>query len=207
MRVGEHLKKPTRLVLIGSSVGMFYGQSGRMTEDIDCWGPKSQVDLADITQACRETGLEFDPQGFDVSGVGLYLQMVKSGIVHVGKWDGAQSEEAMFTSGNLTVTHPPVANIIASKMVRCSDADISDSVFLMKRFQVDLDAVSKVLTTMSHQAGEMASENMVLLEIHVDIAKQVQGFDSRRGHELPNDESGKSTEKPEVVSTPRRRRP
>lgn len=174
-RVGSFLQNPTRLVLIGSSVGMFYGQPGRMTEDIDVWSPKSVVDIADITQACRQAGVAFDPQGYDVSGKGMYLQMVKPGVVHVGKW---KSEDSMFKSGNLTVVHPPAENIIASKLVRCTDADIEDTVYLMRRLGLTLESVKAAVATLSEKAQEAAAENVVLLEVHAELSRHASDFDS-----------------------------
>lgn len=199
IRLGTHLKKPTRLVLIGSSVGMFYGQPGRMTEDVDVWNPKSQVDLADITQACAKAGIAFDPQGDDVSGVGMYLQMVKPGVVHVGKW---KSEADMFVCGNLKVVHPPAENIIASKLVRCTDADIEDVVFLMRRLGIGLDAVRAAVDTLSPAAQETAQENMVMLEIHADLAGQAMRFGAGDAAAVKAAPASASTREPE---TPRRR--
>lgn len=169
--VGQHLKKPTRLVVIGSSVGMFYGQPGRMTEDVDVWSPKSDVDLADIDQACRKAGVTFDPRGYDDHHGGLYLQMVRPGVVHVGKW---KTEESMFVTGNLTVVHPPAANIIASKMVRGSGPDVEDAVYLMRRLGVSMEAVRDVIGAMPATVREMAEENMVLLEVHDQLSHQAE---------------------------------
>lgn len=170
MRVGQHLQKPTRLVLIGSSVGMWYGQPGRMTEDVDIWAPKTKVDLADITQACEKAGIHFDPKEYDVPRDGLYLQMVTSGVVHVGKW---KSEESMFRSGNLEVVHPPAENIIASKLVRAEPFDLDDIVFLMGRLDISLDQVRGAVSTLTGSARERAEENMVYLELRGDILSDV----------------------------------
>lgn len=169
MRVGELLQKPTRLVLIGSSVGMWYGQPGRMTEDVDIWSPKSKVDLADITQACAKVGIHFDPKEYDVPRDGLYLQLVTSGVVHVGKW---KSEASMFRSGNLEVVHPPAENIIASKLVRAEPFDLDDIVFLMARLDITLDQVRTAVSTLAGSAKERAEENMVYLELRSDLAAE-----------------------------------
>lgn len=176
MRVGEHLKKPTRLVLIGSSVGMWYGQPGRMTEDIDVWSPKSDVDLADIAQACDKAGIHFDPIEYDAPRDGLYLQMVRPGIVHVGKW---KSEESMFRSGNLEVAHPPAENIIASKLVRAEPHDLDDIVYLMNRLQVSLACIRVAVATLPELPRSFAEENMVLLELRSDILADVDEFAAR----------------------------
>jgi len=176
MRVGEFLRKPTRLVLIGSSVGMWYGQAGRMTEDVDVWSPKSTVDLADVAQACEKAGIHFDPKGYDTPRDSLYLQMVTPGVVHVGKW---KSEESMFRSGNLEVVHPPAENIIASKLVRAEPYDLDDIVYLMSRLDVSMDQVRSAVATLAGSARERAEENMVFLELRGDILADVNEFASR----------------------------
>lgn len=176
MRVGEFLQKPTRLVLIGSSVGMWYGQPGRMTEDVDIWSPKSKVDLADITQACKKAGINFDPKDYDVPRDGLYLQMVTPGVVHVGKW---KSEATMFRSGNLEVVHPPAENIIASKLVRAESFDLDDIVFLMSRLDVSMNEVRSAVATLTGSAKERAEENMVYLELREDLLSVANDFAGR----------------------------
>jgi hypothetical protein len=168
-RLGEHLQKPTRLVLIGSSVGMFYGQPGRMTEDVDVWSPKSKVDIADIIQACHKAGIAFDPREYDKPNEGLYIQMIQPGIVHVGQW---KNETQMFTTGNLTVAHPPAQNIIASKLGRCTDTDVEDIVFLMRESSISMDSVREAISTLPQMAKNIASENMVLLEIRLAALSQ-----------------------------------
>lgn len=176
MRVGEHLKKPTRLVLIGSSVGMWYGQAGRMTEDVDVWFPKSQVDLADIAQACEKAGIYFAPRNYDSPRDGLYLQMVTPGVVHVGKW---KSEDTMFCSGNLEAVHPPAENIIASKLVRAEPYDLEDIVFLMNRLSVSMDRVRAAVATLPAMPREFTEENMVFLKLRDDILADVNEVASR----------------------------
>jgi len=177
MRVGEHLQKPTRLVLIGSSVGMWYGQAGRMTEDIDVWSPKSVVDLADISQACEKAGIHFDPISYDVPRDGLYLQMVRPGVVHVGKW---KTEESMFRSGNLEVVHPPAENIIASKLVRAEPFDLDDIVYMMNRLEVSMSSIRAAIATLPDLPRSFAEENMVFLELRADILADVNDFAARK---------------------------
>ncbi|MBU18047.1 MAG: hypothetical protein CL725_10170 [Chloroflexi bacterium] len=176
MRVGEHLQKPTRLVLIGSSVGMWYGQAGRMTEDVDVWSPKSKVDLADIVQACEKAGVHFDPKGYDAPRDRLYLQMVTPGVVHVGKW---KSEESMFRSGNLEVVHPPAENVIASKLVRAEPYDLDDIVYLMSRLDVSMVQVRNAVSTLADSARERAEDNIVFLELRRDILADVNKLSDR----------------------------
>jgi len=166
MRVGQHLQKPARLVVIGSTVGMFYGQPGRMTQDVDVWAPSSDVDLADIAQACQKAGIHFDPRDFDHPDDGLYLQMVTPGVVNVGKW---REDSRMFRSGNLEVAHPPAENIVVSKLLRAEPFDLDDIVFLMTRLDISLDQVRAAAKTLSPRSREVVEENMVYLELREEL--------------------------------------
>jgi hypothetical protein len=175
-RIGEHLRKPARLVLIGSCVGMWYGQPGRFTEDIDVWSPRSEVDLADIKQACEKAGVTFNPTEFD-KPEGLYLQMVTPGIVHVGRY---RNDVAMYTTGNLTVVHPPAQHIVASKLVRGTASDLEDAIFLMSRCALTMESVGAAIATLPAASRQAAEENLVLLEIHQTALAEAGEFAARK---------------------------
>lgn len=193
-RIGSHLRNPTRLVLIGSSVGMWYGQPGRFTEDIDVWSPRSQVDFQDVAQACEKAGVAFDPRGFG-KPVGLYLQVVTPGVVHIGKY---KNDVSMFSSGNLTVVHPPAEHVVASKLVRGAQVDVEDAVFLMSRCGITLDDVRFAINTLPPAPRETAQENLVFLEIHQATLDDVQ---AAVRHSIPGGNLG-----PASNQTHRRRR-
>jgi len=160
-RISQYLNKPTRLVLIGSSVGMLHGQPSRMTEDIDVWRPSSILDDGDMRQACERAGVLYDPKG-DIPEDKPYLQMIMPGIVQLGDY---KTELKIYNFGNLEVLHPPVENIIASKLLRAELRDIEDCIFLRSKFSVEREKIENVIKSFHGIKSEMAMENLVYLDV------------------------------------------
>ena len=158
-RIGGALGKPASLLLIGSAVGIHMGQPGRFTSDIDVWLDGSDFDRADLAQACAEAGVAFDPKGHETAGA--YLQIVGKGIVDIGNYESGQK---LFRTGNLTVCAPPVENIAASKLLRASEKDLEDIVFLLAATATPIDAVSRAIDTLDEKHRESARENLALVE-------------------------------------------
>lgn len=160
IRLGDALKRPTSLVVIGSSVCMSLGQAERMTMDVDVWRKDSVYDLGDLKNACKAVGIVFNPTGFDEPDA-VYLQMVEPGIVQLGVFDETSS---LLKAGNLDIRRPPIENVIASKLVRGEARDFDDSVFLLKKCRVSLNEVeTAVASIFNKQARENAIENIVML--------------------------------------------
>jgi len=160
-RLGGALGKPASLLLIGSAVGIHMGQPGRFTSDIDVWLDGSDFDRADLARACAEAGIAFDPKGHVVSDK-VYLKIVRKGVVDIGMFD---TESRMLRTGNLTVSRPPVGNIVASKLLRASEKDIEDIVFLMAATDTRVDSVARAIGTLGERHRETAAENLALVEL------------------------------------------
>jgi len=163
--ISKNLKYPARIMVIGSLVGIFHGQPGRMTEDVDVWRPGSDFDLGDFRHACELADVPFDPKEYNAPKH-LYIQMIDPGIVHVGKYD---NPDKMFRIGKLTVIRPPIENVIASKMVRASNQDMEDVVYLMHHFNLSVDDVTVAVETLKDVCGgklyDVAKDNMSLLYV------------------------------------------
>ncbi|ART57106.1 hypothetical protein CBP36_19565 (plasmid) [Acidovorax carolinensis] len=173
VRMGDFLAKPTRLVLIGSTVGMWYGQPNRLTGDIDVWAPRSNFGDGDLYQACAHAGLEFDPRGIFPDPSRTYLQLCTHGPAQTGTWT---VPTGMFRAGNLEVCHPPAANVIASKLIRASAADIDDVVFLASRLGIDLPSIEDAVNTIRGPSRDDALENMIYLQIHNAASRGVEQY-------------------------------
>ena len=77
----------------------------------------------------------------------------------------------LFKSGNLEIAHPPLANVIASKMVRGEPQDYEDCVFLMHKCRVNIPAVELAIASIEDEmALGMAMENLTLLTTCLDAA-------------------------------------
>lgn len=155
-KIGEALQKPAKLTVIGSVISMSMGQAARMTMDVDVWRKASKFDNADLRQACEKAGVDFDPQGY-VTADKLYVQLVDPGIVQLGVFN---KTETICQYGNLTISRPPIENIIASKMVRGEGKDYDDSVFLMRHCRIDDDQVRQAIESIKDSfSRETAMEN------------------------------------------------
>lgn len=161
-KIGSQLKKPARIVLIGSSVGMLHGQPSRMTEDVDVWRPSSVIDEGDLKQACIASGMLFNPTDDMLDHDLPYLQLISPGIVHIGDY---KNDLKLYNFGNLEVLHPPIENIIASKLLRAEPRDIEDIIFLRKKFSISYDDIERAISTLPESRIETARENVVYLEV------------------------------------------
>lgn len=161
-KIGGHLQKPTRLVLIGSSVGMLHGQPSRMTEDVDVWRPSSIIDDADLSRACACSGVLYNPVDEMISDDVPYLQIISPGIVHLGDY---KTDLKLYNFGNLEVLHPPIENIIASKLLRAEPRDIEDVIFLRKKFDVSYADIERAINTLPKSRVQTAMENIVYLQV------------------------------------------
>jgi hypothetical protein len=162
--VGHHLERlgvSARLCVIGSVACMFDGADTRTSIDCDVWVPGSQFHRKVLREAAEAAGLMFDPKQEVVESP--YLQLVSPGIVEVGDYD---KDVLISNSGKLSLSRPPVENLIASKLLRGSEKDIADIAGLLTRHPtVTPDAVEKVLETFPSASRNKAAENLVFLHV------------------------------------------
>lgn len=163
--LGQHIKRPTRLVLVGGLVGMSYGQPNRKTADIDVWSPRSSFDFEGLRWACQLADVAFDPKTADAEESGLFLQLVRpTDVVDFGRWD-AKKERLIGQFGALSVMHPPAENLIASKLVRSEIKDIDDVVYLISKLDVPRASIEKAIATLPRDIADIARENSVFLDV------------------------------------------
>lgn len=161
IRLGESLHKKTRLTLIGSAVNIEAGQDARFTMDIDVWQKTSNFDYADLKQACEQSGICFDPKEYEVPD-GPYLQLISEGVVDIG---GFTEKNRMMRTGNLVVEHPPIENLVASKLLRGYDRDYEDMAFLCSKADLSRAQIEAAIATLKPHHQETASENLTVLSI------------------------------------------
>ena len=161
--IAEKLGKegpPVRLCLIGSAACIFAGMELRTTEDLDVWQPSSDFDLSELKAACEAVGISFNPTGM-LAPDRPYLRLVEAGIVQVGNFEPTH----LFRIGRLSISRPPIENLIASKLTRGDIKDIEDIQFLYHHFQPDPTLIRTVIASFPKAKRELASENLVYLEI------------------------------------------
>ena len=151
--------------VIGSWPGLEAGMPGRTSEDLDVWLPNSRFDRALFRDACLHAGLDFDP----IDEVDRpYVQIVRPGITHVPQ----HTPEPSAVFGGLILVTPPPAALIASKLVRASDKDLHDAVFLKHKFRISTEDVASFAKAIGDKmARTTAEENIVYLEFHAPPAR------------------------------------
>ena len=177
-RIAVHLKKPASLCLIGSAPGILSGQPSRLSIDLDSWQKASKFAYSDLKQACEKAGVMFNPKG-ELKPDTPYLQIVEEGVVQIGKFKAVTT---LMEEGKLTVTRPPIENIIASKLVRMEPKDLDDIAYLMQHYRTPKNAVGKVVEGFPAFARERAEENLVYLDVFVEgLSKPAKTPRKKRG--------------------------
>ena len=160
-RIAQHLKNPVSLCIIGSGPGILGGQPDRLSIDIDVWNKASNFAYADLRQACEKAGLLFDPKD-EIQPDKPYIQIVDAGIVQVGKFS---EKTPVLKEGLLVVERPPMENIVASKLLRMNETDLTDVGFLVARYGIKKSQVEKVIASFPAEQRETARENLVYLDM------------------------------------------
>ena len=147
------------LTLVGSAAGILAGQPGRTSIDLDVWKPKSRYQFQALKKAVEEAGLLFDPKS-TLEPDTPYIQVVEPGIAETGKFETTETLEQF---NALRLERPPVANLIAAKLVRAEPRDLEDIAFLLSRYRPVRQDIEQAVNTMPRQAREKATENLVYL--------------------------------------------
>jgi hypothetical protein len=150
-----------KLTLVGSAIGILAGQPSRTSMDLDIWRPRSQYQVQELRQAVEAAGILFDPKA-TLEPETPYVQMVDPGIVQTGKFLETETIEQF---GALRLERPPIANLIAAKLLRAEPKDVDDIAFLQSFFQPAREDVEQAIKTMPAQARMKASENLVYLDV------------------------------------------
>jgi len=147
------------LMIIGSAIGILAGQPERTSIDLDVWKPKSRYQLQALKQAVEEAGLLFDPKS-TLEPDTPYLQLVEPGVAEIGKFE---EPEVLEQFQALTLERPPIANVVAAKLIRAEEKDLQDIAFLMQKYRPSVEDVKNAINSMPRGTRERASENVVYL--------------------------------------------
>ena len=149
-----------QLTLVGSAVGIFAGRPGRTSIELGVWKPKSRYQFQALKEAVEDAGLLFDPKS-TLEPDTPYLQLVEPGIAETEKFESTETLERF---GALRLERPPIASLIAAKLVRAEPRDLEDIAFLMSRYRPARQDIEQAVNTMPRPAREKATENLVYLD-------------------------------------------
>lgn len=174
--LGALLPVNCKLMVVGSIPSVYYHQFGQSTSDIDVWVDGSSIgNRNEFDRLCTKAGLSVNPTEDEPGS--LYIQLLKPGeepVIEVGDFN---KDIPFLKYGNLILTHPPAANLIASKLNRASERDIADIVFLRAKFNISREQLIQVIETFQDATvKENALSNLVYLDL-IDSCSKISSED------------------------------
>jgi hypothetical protein len=138
------LTEPARLCIYGSAALMLMGQEDRFSVDVDIAGPYSAVNELALATAAQQIGLPVNPSD-DFSGD--HIEWVGAGRLCLSA-PGPEETVVLWRGSRLTVFTVPVADLIASRLIRYDPTDQADIQYLViytrARFEEIEQAVSRL---------------------------------------------------------------
>jgi hypothetical protein len=138
------LEKPATLYIYGSAACILLDEPDRTSLDIDVAGPYSQADEADVRQAAEAAGLPVNPGeeygGDHIEWVGPLRLCLQPPV--------AGAEVTLWQGGKLRLQTGPVADLVASKLIRYDEIDRSDVQYLVTQSRTlfsDIEAAARRL--------------------------------------------------------------
>ena len=148
------LESPTVLYIYGSAACILLDEPERASLDIDVAGPYSQADEADLRRAAERAGLPVNP-GEDYGGdhiewIGPLRLCLQPPVEGTGMtlWQGAR----------LCIRTGPVADLVASKLIRYDAVDRSDVQYLISQARTPF---SQIQGAAARLPGAFASDPLV----------------------------------------------
>jgi len=168
-------KSQQRICVIGAAALILLGQPARQTGDI--WRPGSKLLDAELRQIATVAGLAYNPTHREPEGA--YLQIVNPGIVNLPEvdddvWANREKSRVLWQGQNITVVCPPPPIIAAAKLVRATDVDLDDVVYLISAVGVSKRQIITALAKFPEPDRQFAKENISLVETMLNQAEQRQ---------------------------------
>lgn len=143
-RIDTALQHPAMLYIYGSAACILLDEPDRTSLDIDVAAPYSDVIYKDIEQAAEAAGLPINPD--ESMGVN-HVEWIQSLRLCLPK-PAADTGLVLWHGSKLTIRSAPVAELIASKLIRYDEIDQSDIQYLASqappRFADIEDAVRRL---------------------------------------------------------------
>jgi hypothetical protein len=167
-RIDDHLGEDQSICVIGSTASILMGQLNRNTEDIDVWLPASGLRERIIRAAVEKSGLAYNPT--DDEPDTPYVQIVHPGIVQVPGFDPEkrtwldQPARKLWQGRHLTVECPPPEVIVASKMRRFNERDVTDCIWLISNNALDAETILRAIRKLPPSHRQDAEENFSIID-------------------------------------------
>ena len=151
-----------QLTLVGSAAGILTGQPGSTVPsiDLDVWKPWLALSISNS----QESGGIGRPslRSQDRGGlIGLTFNWSSEGLTQLGKFESTECLEQFHA---LRLERPPMANLVAAKLVRAAPKDLADIAYLLSVHRPARQDIEQAIASMPREARGKAAENLVYLD-------------------------------------------
>ena len=167
-QMDANAKSAQTLCLIGAAALLLIGHNTRQTADIDVWRAASKFIDPELRAITAAAGIGFDPRTERPSGA--YLQIIDPGVVNLPDmrgdiWPDGQRSRSLWQGQHLTVMCPPPAILAASKLIRASDVDLEDVIYLMAHARVARQKIANAAQWFNGEDRLTITENLTILDV------------------------------------------
>lgn len=156
------------ICVIGAAAILLLGHDARQTVDIEVWRAASTFIDPELKAITVAAGIGFDQRNERPSGA--YLQIIDPGIVNLpamqgNDWPGGQQSRVLWQGQHLKVVCPPPAILAASKLVRASDVDLEDVIYLMAQQRLTRQQIANAAQSFEGMDRQTITENLTILDV------------------------------------------
>ncbi len=156
------------ICVIGAAAILLLGHNARQTVDIDVWRAASTFIDPELKAITIAAGIGFDPRNDRPSGA--YLQIIDPGIVNLPAmqgdvWPGGHQSRVLWQGQHLKVVCPPPAILAASKLIRASDVDLEDVIYLMAQQRLSRQQIADAAQSFEGMDRQTITENLTILDV------------------------------------------
>ena len=144
------------LYIYGAAALILLGEEDRTSIDIDVAGPYSNVDFPDFTQAAVKAGLAVNPEEITETE---YIEWASPLRLCLPPPRGSHPT-TIWKGKKLSIVIAPVADLIASKLIRYDDIDQSDIQYLCVQTRLEYREIEKAVK----ELPEPFNKDQILLE-------------------------------------------
>ena len=140
-RIDGGLKQPAMLYIYGSAVCILLDEPDRTSLDIDVAAPYSDADYGDIAQAAEKAGIPINPSEQTPSNHIEWIQALRLCLPK----PSSENSMLLWQGRRLTIKSAPVAELIASKLIRYDETDQGDLQYLYSQSPVSFSSIEEAV--------------------------------------------------------------
>jgi hypothetical protein len=169
-RLDPLVQPGTVLFVIGGSAIAVLGAKIRVTGYIDVALPFSKIEMSGFAEASQKAGLPVNPVlGYQ----GAFVELI--GPLRLTVPTPNEESVVLFTGANLTVKTGSAADLVASKLYRCSEQDYEDIQFLVGAAGVRFEDVVASVSRLPERFRDdvLIRDNLANLKTDMELWKEL----------------------------------